>query len=55
MLGFLTTDESPGKMYALAIVLIVLAIMAVILRVHARRLIKSSFAWDDFFIVIALV
>ena len=55
MLAFLTTDESPGKMYALATVLTVLAIVAVLLRVHARRLIKSSLAWDDFFVVIALV
>ena len=52
--SFLATDESPGKMYALAVVLTLLAIVAVGLRFWARRLTKSGFAWDDFFIVLAL-
>ena len=55
MSSILSTGESPGKMYALATVLTVLAIAAVVLRVHARRMIKSGLAWDDFLVVIALV
>ena len=55
MSSILSTGESPGKMYALATVLTVLAIAAVILRIHARRMIKSGLAWDDFLVVIALV
>ena len=41
-------------MYALAVVLTLLAIVAVALRFWARRLTKCGFAWDDFFIVLAL-
>ena len=41
-------------MYALAVVLTLLAIVAVVLRFWARRLTKSKVAWDDFFIVLAL-
>lgn len=55
MSSFLATDESPGKMYALAVTLTLLAIVAVILRSVARRLTKSGLAWDDFLIVIALL
>lgn len=54
MPSILDTNESPGKMYALASVLTVLAIIAVILRAYARRITKSGLAWDDFLIVIAL-
>ena len=51
----LARDESPGKMYALAAFLTVLAMITVLLRSIARRLTKkSSFAWDDFWIMIAL-
>ena len=48
-------DESPGKMYALAIVLSILATVAVVLRFYARRLKKVSLSWDDYLIVLALV
>jgi len=55
MPSVLAVGESPGKMYALATILMVLAIVAVILRVHARRMTKASLAWDDFLVTIALV
>ena len=48
-------DETPGKMYALAIVLTVLAILAVALRFYARRIKKVATAWDDYMILPALV
>ena len=48
--------ETPGKMYALAAVLSVLAIVAAILRFYARRLLKSvRIEMDDYMIVLALV
>ncbi|CAF9929271.1 MAG: hypothetical protein ALECFALPRED_004287 [Alectoria fallacina] len=47
--------ESPGKMYALASVLTILAIVAVILRFYARRIKKIRPSWDDYLIVLALV
>ena len=48
--------ETPGKMYALAAVLSILAIVAVILRFYARRLLKSSrVEIDDYMILPALV
>lgn len=47
--------ESPGKMYALATVLTVLATVAVILRFYARRVKKVCPSWDDYLIVLALV
>ena len=48
--------ETPGKMYALATVLSVLAIVAVILRFYARRLLKSTkVEIDDYMILPALV
>ena len=47
--------ETPGKMYALASVLTVLAILAVILRFYSRRIKKVSASWDDYLIVLALV
>lgn len=50
------TSETPGKMYALAAILSVLAIIAVILRFYARRLLKSaSIEIDDYMILTALV
>ena len=47
--------ETPGKMYALAIVLTLLAVLAVLLRLHARKLKNAILAWDDYFIFGALV
>ena len=47
--------ESPGEMYALAAVLTFLAVMAVALRLYARRIKKQLFEWDDFMILFALV
>ena len=55
MSSVLAVGESPGKMYALASSLMVLAIVAVMLRIYARRITKASLAWDDFFVAIALV
>lgn len=49
-------SESPGKMYALAAVLSVLAILAVILRFYSRRLLKTvKIDIDDYMILLALV
>ncbi len=48
--------ETPGKMYALAAVLSVLAIVAVILRFYSRRLLKTArIEMDDYMILPALV
>ncbi len=47
--------ETPGKMYALATVLTLLAVVAVWLRLYARRLRKADLAWDDYTIILALV
>ena len=48
--------ETPGKMYALAAVLSFMAIVAVILRFYARRLLKSTeVEIDDYMILPALV
>lgn len=48
--------ETPGKMYALAAVLSLLAIVAVLLRFYARRLLKTSrIDIDDYMILPALV
>ena len=47
--------ESPGKMYALASVLTILAIVAVMLRFYSRRIKKIYLSWDDHFIVLASV
>ena len=47
--------ETPGKMYALASVLTILAIVAVILRFYSRRIKKVGVSWDDYLIVLALV
>lgn len=55
MSSVLAVGESPGKMYILATTLMVLPIVAVILRVRARRMTKASLAWDDFLVAIALV
>lgn len=47
--------ESAGKMYALAIVLGLLAIVATVLRLYARRIKQASLSWDDYMILPALV
>ena len=47
--------ETPGKMYALATVLTLLAIVAVLLRLHARKIKNAILAWDDYLIISALV
>lgn len=48
-------DESPAKMYALATVLTILAIVAVMLRLYARRIKKLRPSWDDYLVILALV
>ena len=48
-------EESPGKMYALAVVLTLLAMLAVALRFYARRIKSAGLAWDDYMILPALV
>lgn len=48
-------EESPGKMYALAAVLTLLAIVAVMLRFYARRIKKICPSWDDYLVVLAMV
>ena len=47
--------ETPGKMYALASVLTLLAIVAVLLRLYARKIRKAILTWDDYLIIVALV
>lgn len=47
--------ETPGKMYALATVLTLLAVVAVLLRLYARKIKKVVLAWDDYLIISALV
>jgi membrane-associated HD superfamily phosphohydrolase len=47
--------ENPGKMYALATVLALLANVAVMLRLYARRKTKQSISWDDYLVLLALV
>ena len=47
--------ESPGKMYALATTLTLLALAAVICRFWARRIKNIRPSWDDYLIVLALV
>ena len=47
--------ETPGKMYALATVLAILAAVAVMLRLYARKIKNAILGWDDYLIVFALV
>ena len=47
--------ETPGKMYALATALTLLAIVAVLLRLYARKIKKTVLTWDDYLIIFALV
>ena len=48
-------DESPGKMYALAAVLMTIAIVAVPLRFYARAHQGTHLGWDDWLMIPALV
>ena len=50
-----TMGETPGKMYALATVLTLLAVVAVLLRLYARKIKNAILAWDDYLIIVALV
>lgn len=50
-----TMAESAGKMYALAVVLSLLAIVFTTLRFYARRIKQAALSWDDYMILPALV
>lgn len=50
-----TMADTPGKMYALATVLVLLATVAVMLRLYARRKTKQCILWDDYLVLLALV
>ncbi|MCJ1458323.1 hypothetical protein MMC28_008694 [Mycoblastus sanguinarius] len=47
--------ETPGKMYALATVLTLLALVTIILRFYARNLKKAGLWWDDYMILPAML
>jgi len=47
--------ESPEKMYAIATIMTILAVLAVGLRFWARLVKKSGLSWDDYMILPALV
>lgn len=47
--------ETPGMMYALAIVLTILAFLATALRFYARYIKKAGFSWDDYMILPAML
>lgn len=47
--------ESVGKIYALATVLSLLAIVVTALRFYARRMKQATLSWDDYLILPALV
>jgi hypothetical protein len=47
--------ESPEKMYAIATIMTILAVLAVGLRFWARLVKKSGLSWDDYIILPALV
>ena len=48
-------EESPGKMYALAVVMTLLATVATALRFYSRHIKKAGFSWDDWTLLPALV
>ena len=50
-----TMAESAGKMYALAIVLSLLAMVVTAMRFYARRVKQATLSWDDYMILPALV
>ena len=45
---------SPGEMIALAVIFSILPLIAVGLRLWARRIMKARYALDDYFIFVAL-
>lgn len=47
--------ETPGKMYALATVLTLLAALAILFRLRARKIKKAILDWDDYMILFAMV
>lgn len=47
--------ETPEKMYAMAVILSVMAVVAVVLRFYARYLKAAGYWWDEYLIVPALV
>ena len=47
--------ELVGKVYALATVLSLLAIVVTALRFYARRMKQATLSWDDYMILPALV
>ena len=47
--------ETPGKMYALATVMTLLAVVSVLLRLYSRKIKKAILTWDDYLIIFALV
>ena len=47
--------ESAGRMYALAIILSLLAMIATAMRFYARRIKQATLSWDDYMILPALV
>ncbi len=48
-------EESPGKIYALTVVLTSLATVAVGLRFYSRHIKKAGLSWDDWAVLPALV
>jgi len=51
----MAVGETPGKMYAMAVIFSMLAIIAVALRFYARYLKRAGYWWDEYMIVPALV
>ncbi|KAL6721772.1 hypothetical protein ACLMJK_000877 [Lecanora helva] len=49
------TKETPGKMYALAIFLTLLAMVAIALRFYTRRMKKAQYSYDDYMILPAML
>ena len=47
--------DSAGEMYAIATVSSILAIVAIVLRLYARRIKQTALSWDDYMILPALV
>lgn len=53
--GIVMMAESPGKMYAIATVMTLLAMTAIGLRFYARRIKQTKLMWDDYMILPAMV
>lgn len=47
--------DTPGTIYAIAIVFSLLAIAATAIRFYARSIKKIGLSWDDYVVVLALV